>query len=112
MAIETTWKIEDMKAHTSNEGVFEATWTVWATREEKYVTEINGVVEFNPDPNDADFTAYDDLTEDVVIGWVQTVIGKDEAEQLATDKLNKLHPIINEENPQTVKDGIPWATAE
>ena len=112
MAIETTWKIEDMKAHTSNDGVFEAAWILWATREEKYVTEISGVVEFNPNPSDSDFIAYNDLTEDIVIEWVQNVVGKEEAEQLVIDKLNKLHPIIDEENPQTVKDGIPWAAAE
>ena len=45
MSIEITWQVQDMKRNSSDSGVFEVSWVVWAVREEKYVTEVNGINE-------------------------------------------------------------------
>jgi len=110
MSITTTWEINDMKRNTSDDGVFKVFWTVWAVREEKYVTEVNGVVELTPDPTSDSFIPYNDLTQDNVISWVQEVLDKDIIEQEAEDKLNRLHP--DDSTPPPEVSGIPWSSAE
>ena len=109
MSITTTWEIYDMKRNTSDDGVFKVLWTVWAVREEKYVTEVNGSVELTPDPTSDSFIPYDNLTQDDVISWIQKVLDKDIIEQEVKDKLNRLHPL--EENIVETS-GIPWASLE
>ena len=98
-----------MKRNTSDDGVFKVLWTVWAVREEKYVTEVNGSVELTPDPTSDSFIPYDDLTQDNVISWVQGILDKDIIEQEAKDKLNSLHPL--EESTPVESTGMPWASA-
>lgn len=108
MSIDITWKIHDMKRNTSDSGVFQVSWVVWAVREEKYVTEINGVIELTPDPASDSFIAYDDLTQDNVIAWVHGVLDKDTVEQEARNKLNKLHPLL--ESAPAEASGTPWSS--
>lgn len=108
MSIDITWKIDDMKRNTETGGVSEVFWTVWATREEKYVTEINGVIELTPDPASDSFIAYESLTEDNVIAWVHGVLDKDTVEQEARNKLNKLHPLL--ESAPAEASGTPWSS--
>ena len=111
MSITITWQIDDMKRNTETGGVSEVFWTVWAVREEKYVTEVNGSVELSADPESDTFISYDDLTQDTVISWVQGILDKDIIEQEVTDKLNTLHPIVNEENVPVSSNGTPWSSS-
>ena len=99
-----------MKRNAETGGVSEVFWTVWATREEKYVTEISGSFELSPDPDSDSFIAYDDLTQDNVISWVHDILDRDIIEQEAKDKLNRLHPEVD--TIPVVQNGIPWAAAE
>jgi hypothetical protein len=109
MSVTITWQIDDMKRNTETGGVFEVFWTVWATRQEKYVTGINGSVELSPDPDSDTFIAYDDLTQDNVISWVHNILDRDIIEQEVTDKLNRLHPLV--ESIPVESTGIPWASS-
>lgn len=109
MSITITWQIDDMKRNTETGGVSQVFWTVWATRQEKYVTEINGSVELSPDPESDSFIAYDDLTQDNVISWVHEILDKDIIEQEVTDKLNRLHPLV--ESTPVDSLGVPWASS-
>jgi len=109
MTIEVTWKIDDMKRNSSNNGVFEVFWTVWAVREETYVTEINGVVSLTPDPSSDSFIAFENLTQDNVIAWVKNDLETDVIEQEVRDKLNRLHPALA--TTPTVQSGTPWSSS-
>lgn len=106
MSIEITWQVQDMKRNAETGGVSEVFWIVWATREEKYVTEISGSFELSPDPDSDSFIAYDDLTQDNVISWVHDILDRDIIEQEAKDKLNRLHPEVD--TIPVVQNGIPW----
>jgi len=112
MSITTTWEINNMKRNTTDDGVFEVFWSVWAVREEKYVTEINGSIELTPDPTSDSFISYENLSQDNVISWVHGNLDRNVIEQAVTDKLNTLHPIVNEENVPVSSNGIPWASSE
>jgi hypothetical protein len=109
MTIEITWQILDMKRNSSDNGVFEVSWTVWAVREEKYVAEINGVVSLTPDPTSHSFIPFENLTQDNVIAWVKNNLETDVIEQNAKDKLNRLHPSLD--TTPTVQSGTPWSGA-
>jgi len=54
-----------------------------------------------------DFVEYDDLTEDVVIGWVKTILGED---KVKTMEDNIAAQINAQENPPaaTKGSGVPW----
>jgi len=54
-----------------------------------------------------DFVEYDDLTEDVVIGWVKTILGED---KVKTMEDNIAAQIDAQENPPapTEGSGVPW----
>jgi len=64
-----------------------------------------GTLNFVPKPDDADFTPFEQLTEEIVLGWVKAELNTAEIEQALAQKLNeKLNP--------TVVAGLPWAEAE
>tara|TARA_B100000497_G_C7625300_1_gene375776 strand:+ start:874 stop:1203 length:330 start_codon:yes stop_codon:yes gene_type:complete len=107
MSIEITWQVQDMKRNSSDNGVFEVSWVVWAVREEKYVTEVNGIIELTPDPASDSFIPFENLTQDTVIAWVKNVLDTDVVEQEARNKLNTLHP-VSDITP-VVQSGTPWS---
>lgn len=106
MSIEITWQVQDMKRNSSDSGVFEVSWVVWAVREEKYVTEVNGIIELTPDPTSDSFIPFENLTQDTVIAWVKNVLEEGVVEQEARDKLNTLHPVLD--ITPVVQSGTPW----
>ena len=62
-----------------------------------------GTMNFVPKPDDADFTPFEQLTEETVLGWVKAELNTGEIEQALANKLNeKLNP--------TVVAGLPWNT--
>lgn len=107
MSIEITWQVQDMKRNSSDNGVFEVSWVVWAVREEKYVTEVNGIIELSPDPTSDSFIPFESLTEDTVIAWVKNVLEANVVEEEARNKLNTLHPILD--STPAVQSGTPWS---
>ena len=109
MSITTTWAINDMKRNASDNGVFEVFWTLWAAREEKYVTEVNGSIELTPDPTSDSFIPFENLTENDVLSWVKNNLEVSVIEQKVKDKLEKLHPSTN--IAPTVQSGTPWGAA-
>tara|TARA_R100001086_G_C11729009_1_gene229143 strand:- start:35 stop:502 length:468 start_codon:yes stop_codon:yes gene_type:complete len=54
-----------------------------------------------------DFVEYDDLTEDMVVGWVKSTLGEDEVKEIED---NIAAQIDAQENPPaaTEGNGVPW----
>ena len=57
--------------------------------------------------SDADFVAYNDLQEDVVLGWVKSVLGEDRVKAMEDDIAAQMDA---QENPPeaTEGNGVPW----
>lgn len=110
MAITYTWAVTGMKAtkvgNTPNY-VVQTYWTKTGTDEHGNTGTFNGATPFEPDPQQASFIPFDQLTQETVLGWIQPVVtgGYEEhvnkviAEQIAA----KVNPI--NEPP------LPWAPA-
>lgn len=83
--------------------VFTAHWTVTETAS-GYTGSVYGSQTLELDSSES-FTPYDDLTQEQVIGWVQSSIG---AEQVAEIEANVNQQIQNQINPPVVNPPLPW----
>ena len=68
--METKWAIGQLERNTSDNGVVIAHWNCVGTDGE-YTARNYGTVSFTPDPAKTDFVPFDDLTEEIVVGWVK-----------------------------------------
>jgi len=60
-----------------------------------------GSCSFQPEPSSDDYIAYDDLTEEIVLGWVQAEVGEEDIEASITAQIEA------QKNPSTLK-GLAW----
>ena len=65
-----TWTISTLERNTSDNGVVVAHWRCSKT-EGDHTASSYGTCGFTPDVEKVDFVAFDALTEEAVIGWVQ-----------------------------------------
>jgi hypothetical protein len=107
-----TWVIStlerDLLPENMNGAVIVAHWRVTAEQTEgtgddavTYNATSYGTCGFTPDPTSSDYIAYDDLTEEDVIGWVQADVDKDAIEA-------SLQANIDGQITPTTANGVPW----
>lgn len=110
MAITYTWAVTGMKvtrAGTLQNYVVQTYWTRTGTDENGISGTFVGATPFAPDPTQPNFTPYDQLTQAIVLGWIQatvTPVFEDHmvgviAKQIA----DKIDPVVDEP--------LPWAPA-
>ena len=105
----TTWTISTLERELSDGGVIVAHWR--ATDSETvgegddavtYTASSYGTCGFTYDASSPDFTPYDDLTEEQVLGWCwNDGVDKDGIEA-------SLAANINDQKNPTTADGVPW----
>lgn len=102
-----TWTIETLERELADGGVIVAHWRCTATDavgEESYSATAYSTAGFTYDASAPDFTPYDQLTEQQVLGWVwASGVDKDAVEASLTEQVNA------QKNP-TTGDGVPWAS--
>lgn len=98
-----TWKIENLEHHTSNGGVITAHWRV-NTQEDNFYASSYGSAGFTPDPEATDFIPYENLTEEIVLGWLKSQLG----EEAVTNLEESLQNQINDQKAPKVASGLPW----
>ena len=81
-----TWSIDNVRRTTADGGVITVFWRCTADG----VTDKRGVeaykassIELFPDVSSPDFVPFDQLTEEVVLGWVRDEIGADVEDEMA-----------------------------
>ena len=100
--INYVWSIGQLERNASDNGVVIAHWRCTATDSETGASASNyGTASFQPDPTKEGYVAFDALTEEVVIGWVQGVIDKTVIEGALVSRIDAIN------NPPTVS-GLPW----
>ena len=105
----TTWTISTLERELSDGGVIVAHWR--ATDSETvgegesavtYSASSYGTCSFTYDASSPDYTPYDQLTQDQVLGWCwNDGVDKDGIEA-------SLAANINEQKNPTTADGVPW----
>ena len=100
MAVTHTWSISDLERQVEGDGVIVVHWRLNST-DGSNSTSAYGTTNYTPDPDDADFTSFNDLTEEVVLNWVWLQVDKEGTETINSDKVELLS------NPVVVS-GLPW----
>ena len=95
-----TWTISNLERNVADGGVTVAHWRV-SEVDGDYSASTYGTVGFTPDASADDFVAYDDLTEEVVLGWVWESVNQEDTEAALTANIE------GQKNPVSA-DGMPW----
>jgi hypothetical protein len=96
--------IVQLERSLPNEVVFTAHWTAELTEDEHIASTYGSVELEQKDPSDPSFIPFEDLTEEVVVGWVQAKIGEDIEATLNRHMQALKHP--------TSASGVPWSEPE
>ena len=108
MEIVYSWVIEQMqevpKQGSLTDVVINISWRRYATAEVDGETQTAGALGFYscPAPSGTDFTPYDQLTEDQVIGWLEAGLDMEAIDRNLTVQLEELF------NPPIVILPLPW----
>ena len=92
------WNIVQTDYNTSDKFITTVHYNVSAVDEE-YTASTYGTVGYTQE--EGDYTPYNELTQEQVIGWVQTSLGKEAVEESLTAQ------IYAQKNPVT-ESGLPW----
>jgi len=95
-----TWSIANLERTTSDDGVTVAHWRCSSTDGPR-IASAYGTTSHTPNPSDADFIPYADLTEEVVLGWVHEQVVQADVEASNEAKIEAIA------NP-TSATGTPW----
>ena len=93
--------INNLERNTSDDTVITAHWSVVLT-DGDYSASAYGTQSFTRDDESPEFIPFDDLTEEVVVGWL------DLDENLEAN----LQAQIDEQKTPTTVSGTPWAVEE
>jgi hypothetical protein len=109
MAITVTWSVLDMKRDAATGGVKEVRWQCVAQADTGESAVEAGKYICTPDPDAEGFVAFEDLTEELVLGWVKAQDGFDAAE-IEANRTGKVEAQIARKTAEAT--GLPWAPAE
>ena len=94
------WSIPQMDRLTSDGYVVTVHYIVNAT-DDTYSASTYGTVGYTQEPGET-YIPYADLTEAIVVGWVQTSLGKDPVEASLQSQIDlQKHPVQ--------AAGVPWS---
>jgi hypothetical protein len=100
-----TWSIAQLEYNNdADKGVVIAHWRVTEVDGE-YTASSYGTQSFTPDASADGYTAFENLTEDMVIGWVKDSMDAAEIEAALTANIEA------QKAPATLA-GMPWVTEE
>ena len=103
-----TWSINALYTvqQPNPDYIVNAMWTLSGVQEQ-YSASIDGNTQFKVKPSDPSFVPYDQLTEEVVIGWVQASLGE---QGIANYEANVQGQIDSQINPPVspANTPLPW----
>jgi hypothetical protein len=95
------WKINTLEYTNDNDkGVVTAHWDC-TLLEGEYSARRYGSCSFQPDATSEGYVPFEDLTEEMVLGWVQATL---DVEQMEASLLAQIE---EQKNPKTLK-GLAW----
>ena len=101
------WNISQLDCYPTEDGevdvVFTAHWDLIAT-EGDYSGRVYGSVGITHNAESV-FIPYNELTKEVVVGWVKEAIGE---ETVAAHEAAVLQQIEDQKNPKVISPALPW----
>ena len=100
------WSIKLLEHRVLDGGVIVAHWECVDSEthgDETFTASGYGTCALTPDPSSEDFVAYEDLTEEMVLGWCW-------AEDLDQSLVElSLTSQIEEQKTPSIQNGLPWS---
>lgn len=105
--MEHIWKINDLSRTISNGVVTKVEFGLFSSvgTDPKFEDRKFGEIEITGSPSDPGFVAYNNLTEEIVLGWVNSNIDKAAWEVELSSSLS--NQVSNYSAP-THEEGLPW----
>ena len=110
MAIVYTWEITSLRTKTEGshaEAIVQTYWTKTGTDDDGNTGTFVGATPFTSAEADP-FVPFSELTELVVLGWIEAVVVDGYAEHVEEEILKQINDKINPE----VEPVLPWAISE
>ena len=110
MAITYTWEVTSLKTKTEGsnaDAVVQTYWKKTGTDDAGNVGSFTGATPFSS-ANTENFVPFADLTETVVLGWIQAIV-VDSYEEHVNEKIQEQ---IDEQVTPVVEQDMPWAGGE
>ena len=101
--METAWSIANLERHAADGIVYTAHWTVSAT-DGDYSAAAYGSIGLEAPAEGDTIIPYEELTPEVVIGWVKEKLGEDQVSSTEA----ALAAQIAEQLAPTKASGTPW----
>jgi len=95
-----TWKIASLERETADGFVYTAHYTV-DVEDGIYRAGAYGSIGFERPET---LIPYADLTEEIVVGWLQSALGEEKVQEVAQALLTQL----SEQREPTKASGVPW----
>lgn len=102
MATTYTWKIAQLERETADGYVYTAHYTVDA-KDDVYSAGAYGSIGF--ERPEGELIPFSDLTEELVVGWVQEQLGEEKVSEVEA----ALQAQLDEQASPTKAAGLPWA---
>lgn len=100
-----TWEIHNLERQLSDGLILTASWYCKTELEGESQRTIGSVNLPYKNPSDVDFISYENLTQDIVLGWVT---GSINTSTLYSDHSSSIADKINAINALTTGEGTPW----
>jgi len=110
MAIEYTWAVTSVKTKTEGDNenaVVQTYWTKTGTDENGNEGSFQGATPFSSE-NTENFVAFAELTEEIVLGWIQAIVVEGYEEHVD----GQIQKHIDEKIAPVTETAMPWATEE
>jgi hypothetical protein len=109
MTTTKTWRINQLDAYPEKDGltdvVFNVHWTLIGDDGEGHTGSAYGSVGVTLDES-GDYTPYDKLTQEQVVGWVKDSLGEDQVAVIETNIDDQINQQIN---PTVITPPLPWS---
>lgn len=111
MALSYTWKLTGLKKTSGNnlsDVIVQTYWKVTGADEDGDSGEFSGATPFNlseVDPNN--FTAYENLTEEIILGWIQAVV-VDSYKDHVDEQIQKQIDLAKNPVVEVSNGSFPW----
>jgi hypothetical protein len=102
-----TWIIHQLERQATDGFVFNVHWRLAMSEtveDRNYYADTYGVIAFTQNPESLDYIPYEELTEEIVVGWVKESLGEEKLEEMEEMLSNRIE---NQINPPTLS-GLPW----
>ena len=103
----TTWKIYNLEHQIADGLVIKVTYGCIVQQDTFLDRHIDNITLIG-DSSDPDFIPYEDLTEQIVLGWVNEELGQQAISDIEAMVEARVQGRIDEEAAQTTTEGLPW----